>query len=98
VSTSTDSAPKLTPKVGLGGLVFFGVSYMSVTISLLTFGILADASNNTTAIAFLIATIAMLLTALSYGVMAKHYPTSGSVYSYARNLLGGNLGFLSAGR
>jgi amino acid transporter len=95
VSTSTHDAPKLTPKLGLGGLVFFGVSYMSVTISLLTFGILADASNNTTAIAFLIATVAMLLTALSYGVMAKHYPTSGSVYSYARKLLGGNLGFLS---
>ena len=95
MSTSTDIAPKLTPKLGLGGLVFFGVSYMSVTISLLTFGILADASNNTTAITFLIATVAMLLTALSYGVMAKHYPTSGSVYSYARKLLGGNLGFLS---
>src|SRR4051812_23538835 len=68
---------------------------MSVTIALLTFGILADTSNNTAAVAFLIATVAMLLTALSYGVMAKHYPTSGSVYSYARNLLGGNLGFLS---
>jgi putrescine importer len=90
-----DSTPKLTPKIGLGGLVFFGVSYMSVTIGLLTFGILADASNNTTALAFGVATVAMLLTALSYGVLAKHYSTSGSVYSYARELLGGNLGFLS---
>lgn len=89
------TAPTLTPKIGLGGLVFFGVSYMSVTIGLLTFGILADASNNTTALAFLVATGAMLLTALSYGVLAKHYPTSGSVYTYARDLLGGHLGFLS---
>jgi putrescine importer len=93
--TSTEITPRLTPKIGLAGLVFFGVSYMSVTIALLTFGILADTSNNTTAIAFLIATVAMLLTALSYGVLAKQYPTSGSVYSYARELLGGHVGFLS---
>jgi putrescine importer len=90
VSHPTVGVPTLTPKLGLGGLVFFGVSYMSVTISLLTFGILADASNNTTATAFLVATVAMLLTALSYGVLAKHYPTSGSVYGYARELLGGH--------
>jgi putrescine importer len=94
-ATTSASTPRLTPKLGLAGLVFFGVSYMSVTISLLTFGILADASNNTTAMAFLIATVAMLLTALSYGVLAKRFPTSGSVYGYARELLGGHLGFLS---
>lgn len=94
--TDTDAtAPKLTPKLGLGGLIFFGVSYMSITIGLLVFGILADTSHNTTATAFLIATVAMLLTALSYGVLARHYPTSGSVYTYARELLGGNLGFLA---
>lgn len=79
-ASTSGGAPHLTPKLGLAGLVFFGVSYMSVTISLLTFGILADASNNTTAMAFLIATVAMLLTALSYGVLAKRFPTSGSVY------------------
>ena len=95
MSTTNDTPPVLTPKLGLGGLVFFGVSYMSVTIGLLTFGILADASHNTTALAFLVATVAMLLTAMSYGVLAKHYPTSGSVYSYARDLLGGHVGFLS---
>ena len=60
--TDTDAtAPQLTPKLGLGGLIFFGVSYMSITIGLLVFGILADTSHNTTATAFLIATVAMLL-------------------------------------
>lgn len=93
--TNREAPRRLTPKLGLAGLVFFGVSYMSVTIGLLVFGVLAEASNNTAAGAFVVATVAMLLTALSYARLARRYPSSGSVYTYARRILGSHLGFMA---
>ncbi|WP_143664750.1 APC family permease, partial [Streptomyces sp. NRRL B-24572] len=42
----------------------------------------------------LVATGAMFLTALSYAKMARHFPVSGSAYSYARKLIGSRVGFL----
>ena len=45
--------------------------------------------------AYLLATFAMLLTASSYGKMARAYPVSGSAYTYARKAIGPKVGFLS---
>ncbi|HJP73702.1 MAG TPA: APC family permease [Pseudonocardiaceae bacterium] len=91
----SSNAATLTPKIGLSGLVFFGLSYMTIAVGMLIFGILSDTSENTTATAFVVATGVMLVTAVSYAKLSAAYPKSGSVYSYARNLLGGRAGFLS---
>lgn len=52
------------------------------------------ASAGTAPTAFLVATVAMLLTALSYARLARIYPVSGSAYFYARRNLGSSVGFL----
>ena len=36
----------------------------------------------------------MLFTALSYGLMAKHFPVAGSAYTYVRKALDSRLGFV----
>mgnify|MGYP000010410933 CR=1 FL=1 len=46
-----------------------------------TFGALASLSQGTTAMAYLIAALAIFLTAASYGIMAKVYPVAGSAYT-----------------
>ncbi|WND33122.1 APC family permease [Streptomyces sp. BB1-1-1] len=60
-----------------------------------TFGVISTTSAGAAPTAYLIATVAMTLTAASYGKLARDHPTSGSVYTYARKLLGSRIGFLA---
>ncbi|MBB2198491.1 APC family permease [Gluconacetobacter sp. 1c LMG 22058] len=85
---------KLDRTLGLWSVVLFGLAYMAPMIVLGTFGTLATASRGTAAMAYLIAAAAILLTALSYRVMARAHPVAGSAYSYARHAIGPRIGFL----
>jgi len=49
-------------------------------------------------LAYLIAMVAMLFTALSYGAMAGAFPRAGSTYTFTRNGLSPHLGLLSGWR
>ncbi|WP_431219145.1 APC family permease [Leifsonia xyli] len=88
------TSPRLSAKLSLSSIVLFGVAYMSPAIVMLTFGVIAGASNGTTPTAYIIAAAAMSLTALSYGKMARIYPASGSAYTYARRTINPHVGFL----
>jgi amino acid transporter len=94
--TSTDqpTGTRLTPKLSLVGVVLFGLAYMSPPVVLSTFGVIAAASRGATPTAYIGGTIAMLLTALSYGKLARILPLSGSAYTYARRMLDSRVGFL----
>ena len=84
----------LTPKLSLTSVVVFGLAYMAPAIVMSIFGVIAAASGGTSPTAFVLATAAMFLTALSYAKMAKAFPTSGSAYIYARRVLDSRVGFL----
>jgi amino acid transporter len=86
--------PELTGRLSLTGVVAFGLSYMAPSLVMIIFGIIAVASAGTAATAFIVASGAMLVTALSYALMARIYPVSGSAYFYARRNLGSAVGFL----
>lgn len=75
----------LSRTLGLGSVVLFGVSYMAPLIVLGTFGVVAVASEGAVPASYLLATIAMLFTAMSYGRMARVLPVAGSAYSYVRH-------------
>lgn len=85
---------KLDRALGLWSIVLFGLAYMTPMIVFGTFGALASVSQGTTAMAYLIASGAILLTALSYGIMARVYPVAGSSYTYARKSISPSVGFL----
>ena len=92
----TDPAPtKLLPRLGLLGVVFFGLAYMSPSIVTSTFGVVSEASRGAAPTAYLIATAAMLLTAVAYAVLAREYPTAGSAYTYVGKTLGRVVGFFA---
>ncbi|RJS62563.1 APC family permease [Bacillus sp. PK3_68] len=78
----------------LAPLVLFGLAYMTPMISFGIYGVLAEATSGLVPIAYLVALIAMLFTAYSYGKMVKAYPVSGSAYTYTRKSIHPNLGFL----
>lgn len=93
-AAGTAEGSRLTPKLTLVGVVLFGLAYMSPPVVLSTFGVIAVASKGAAPTAYLVGTIAMLLTALSYGKMARILPLSGSAYTYARRMIDSRVGFL----
>ncbi len=80
--------------LGLRAAVLFGLAYMTPIIVLGIFGVIAERSRGASAGSYLLATVAMLFTALSYGLMARHFPVAGSAYTYVRKALDPRLGFL----
>lgn len=94
--TSPDhSSPKLIRALGLRSLVLLGLAYMTPLIVLGIFGVIAGQTSGASASAYLIALIAMLFTAASYGRMAAAFPVSGSAYTYVRRTVDPRIGFLT---
>lgn len=92
--SSPSPSPTLTRTLKLPSLVLFGLAYLTPLIVLGIFGVIAAETGGASASAYLIALIAMLFTANSYGRMAKAYPVAGSAYTYVRNTIDGRIGFL----
>ncbi|MFI5589177.1 APC family permease [Amycolatopsis sp. NPDC051758] len=93
--TSTAAAPAaLQRRLGLPGVVLFGLAYMAPLIVLGTFGIVATTTEGTVPSAYLLALVAMLFTAASYGKMAATHPVAGSAYTYVRKAVDARAGFL----
>ena len=72
----------------------FGLSYICPSVVVSTFGVVAIRSGGAGALAYLIATVAMVLTAASYGRMAARYPESGSAYTYVARTTNPTLGLV----
>src|SRR3954447_19175135 len=84
----------LTPHLRLRGVVLFGLAYMAPLIVLGTYGIVATTTDGTVPSAYLLALVAMLFTAASYGEMARTHPVAGSAYTYVRKAVDARAGFL----
>ncbi|MEV1131245.1 APC family permease [Agromyces sp. NPDC049794] len=87
-------APTLTRTLRLPSLVLFGLAYMTPLIVLGIFGVVAEVTRGASASAYVVALIAMLFTASSYGRMAAAYPVAGSAYTYVRRTIDSRAGFL----
>jgi len=92
--SNTVETPHLRPMIGLRSIVLFGLAYMGPLIGIGIFGVIATQSQGASAGAMVVATIAILFTAFSYGTMARLHPASGSAYTYARKSIGPRTGFL----
>lgn len=86
--------PHLTRTLKLPSLVLFGLAYLTPLIVLAIFGVIAEATGGASPAAYLLALIAMLFTAHSYGRMAVAYPVAGSAYTYVRRSIEPRVGFL----
>lgn len=85
---------ELKKTLGLGGLILFGLAYMTPMIVFGTYGVIYEESGGQVATSYIFAMIAMLFTAIAYAVMAKKIPESGSSYGYVSKVFGEKLGFL----
>lgn len=92
--TSGPSGQKLIRQLSLHSVVAFGLAYLAPIIVLGIFGVISEKSNGGTSGAYLIASVAMFLTAIAYARLARATPTAGSAYTYVRKEVSHNLGFL----
>lgn len=88
------SSNTLNRTLGLRSLVLFGLAYMTPLIVLGIFGIVAEVTKGASASAYLVALVAMIFTASSYGRMAAAFPVAGSAYTYVRRNIDPRVGFL----
>src|ERR1700689_4227891 len=75
-------------------LIVFGIILIQPIAPVPIFGVAQKLSDGHTASIMLIAMLAMVITAVSYGRMAALFPSVGSAYTYVGKGLNQNLGFL----
>ncbi|MFI8493829.1 APC family permease [Peribacillus butanolivorans] len=85
---------QLKRSLNLWHIVLLGVGYMTPMVVFDTFGIVSEKTGGHVPTAYVIALIAMLFTAASYGKMVKVYPQAGSAYTYTQKTINPHLGFL----
>ena len=89
-----DSA-RLQRSLGLWDLVFMGIILVQPTAPMPLFGVVSDEAKGHVVTTILIAMCAMLFTAISYGRMARAYPSAGSAYTYVGQEIHPALGYLT---
>ncbi|WP_171041406.1 APC family permease [Sinomonas susongensis] len=93
-STTLKNSTALKRSLGLWAIVGLGLGYMTPTTVFDTFGIVSGETNGVVPLAYLVALVAMIFTAVSYGRMTRIYPSAGSAYTYTSETIHPNVGFL----
>lgn len=91
---SQTSPLRLKRVLTLWDLIFYGMILIQPTAPIPLFGVTQKLSNGHTVTAILVAMMAMVVTAFSYGRMAAIYPLAGSAYTYVGKALNPHLGFM----
>src|SRR5699024_9564713 len=94
-TVAQQTSTQLRRALGLTGLTLFGLSYMAVGTVFTTYGIVNQVTDGHLPLAYVVALIAMLFTALSYAAMVHKFPVAGSAYTYVQQSYGGAIGFLT---
>jgi putrescine importer len=87
--------PHLRRVLGLWDLIFYGIVLIQPIGAIGLFGIASKSSSGHMVTTLLIAMVAMMLTAISYGRMASLYPSAGSAYTYVGKGLNTYAGFMA---
>jgi amino acid transporter len=86
---------QLSRTLKLRDLVIMGIILVQPTAPMPLFGVVQTQAQGHVVTTVLIAMVAMLFTAMSYGRMARAYPSAGSAYTYVGAELHQGLGFLT---
>jgi putrescine importer len=81
--------------LGLWDLILYGVIVIQPTAPMSVFGVLSNRGRGHVVTTILIAMVAMLLTAISYGRMARAYPSAGSAFTYVGQEINPALGYIT---
>jgi putrescine importer len=95
VASAQAEAPQLRRTLTLWHLIVYGIIVIQPTAVMPVFGVVSGEARGHVVTALLIAMVAMLFTAISYGRMARAYPSAGSAYTYVGRELHPGLGYIT---
>jgi putrescine importer len=87
--------PKLRRALGLWDLILYGLIVIQPTAPMPVYGVMSMRSHGYAVVTVLLAMVAMLFTAISYGKMASAYPSAGSAFTYVGREIHPALGYLT---
>ena len=93
--TTASSGPQLRRTLTLWDLILYGVIVIQPVAPMSIYGILSDRGRGHVVTAILIAMVAMLFTGISYGRMARAYPSAGSAFTYVAQEIHPSVGFVT---
>jgi len=79
----------------LRDLILYGIVVIQPVAPMSVYGVLSDRGKGHVVTTILIAMVAMLLTAVSYGRMARVYPSAGSAFTYVGKAIHPALGYIT---
>jgi len=94
-SVVVPAAPRLRRSLTLWDLILYGVIVIQPVAPMSVFGVLSDRGRGHVVTTILIAMVAMLFTAISYGKMARAYPSAGSAFTYVGQEINPALGYVT---
>ena len=92
---TTASAPRLRRTLTLWDLILYGIIVIQPTAPMSIFGVLSERGRGHVVTTLLLAMVAMLFTAFSYGRMARAYPSAGSAFTYVGQEINPALGYVT---
>lgn len=88
-------AVTLKRAIGLWELVIIGIVIIQPIAPMGIYGVISNEARGHVVTTILIAMVAMLFTAFSYGKMARAYPSAGSAYTYVGQEIHAGLGYIT---
>src|SRR5580692_10906305 len=92
---SAAAQPHLRRVLTLWNLIFIGMVIVQPTAPMGIYGVISNKAHGHVVTTILIAMVAMLFTAVSYGRMSRVYPAAGSAYTYVSREIHPGLGYLT---
>jgi amino acid transporter len=89
------ATPRLRRMLSLSDLLIYGMVIVTPMSPMPTFGLLSERGRGHVVTAILLACVAMLCTAISYGRMARAYPSAGSAFTYVAQEIHPSLGYVT---
>jgi len=94
-SAPASTAPRLRRTLTLWDLILYGAIVIQPVAPMSVFGVLSQRGHGHVVTTILIAMVAMLFTAISYGRMARAYPSAGSAFTYVGQEINPALGYVT---
>src|SRR2546426_8651635 len=94
-SAPVSTAPRLRRTLTLSDLILYGVIVIQPVAPMSVFGVLSARGHGHVVTTILIAMVAMLFTAISYGRMARAYPSAGSAFTYVGQEINPAVGYIT---
>lgn len=95
MSEETSSGGGLRRALTLRDLLLYGIIALQPVAPMSAFGALSDRGRGHVVTAILIAMVAMMCTAVSYGKMARVYPSAGSAFTYVAREIHPSMGYVT---